>query len=109
MSKYNARKTEIDGIVFDSKKEADYYCELRIRKMARDIKGYQRQVEYILLPSFKHNKKTYRPIKYLADFVIEHNDGSFEVVDVKGYRTKEYMLKKKLLLHRFPNIIFSEV
>lgn len=109
MNKYRNKKTEIDGITFDSKKEADYYCELKILKMGKVVEQFERQVPFELLPSFKNNGKTIRGIKYIADFVVRYKDGHTEVVDVKGMRTKEYLLKRKLLLYKYPDMIFREV
>lgn len=60
-------------------------------------------------PSFKREGKTVRAIKYVADFVVTLADGTREVVDTKGYKTPEYKLKKKLLLYKYPGIIFKEV
>ena len=62
-----------------------------------------------LQPSFKYKGKTIRAIKYIADFVITYPDGKTEVVDTKGYRTKDYLLKRKMLLHKYPDINFKEV
>lgn len=106
--KYHAKKKEIDGLLFDSKKEADFYCELKMRKMVGEIKGFELQVPFELQPSFKHNGKTVRNIKYIADFVITYPDGKQVVVDVKGFKTDIYRLKKKLLLYRYPEISFEE-
>lgn len=108
-SKYRAKKTQVDGIIFDSRKEADYYCELRVRKMAGKIKDFERQVPFVLQPKFSYQGKTVREIKYIADFVITYPDGEQEVVDVKGVRTKEYLLKRKMLLCLHPDIHFVEV
>lgn len=109
MSKYHNRKTEVDGIVFDSKKEADYYCTLKMLKMAGRIKDFQMQVPFELQPKYKYGNKTIRSIKYVADFIVTYDDDHVEVVDVKGVRTKEYMLKKKILLYQHQDIIFVEV
>lgn len=108
-SKYNAQKTTVDGITFDSKKEADYYCELRIMKMAGEVIGFEMQVPYELQPKYQRNGKTVRAIKYVADFVVTYADGHVEVVDVKGVRTKEYRLKRKILEYKYPNILFREI
>ena len=107
--KYGNKKAEADGIVFDSKKERNYYCELKMLKMARQIKDFDLQVPFELLPSFKHKGKTIRGIKYIADFVVTYSDGKTEVIDTKGYRTRDYILKRKMLLHKYPDINFKEV
>lgn len=109
MSKYNARITEVDGIKFDSKKEANYYITLKQMEARGEVERFDRQVEYLLQPKFIHGNKVYRPIKYIADFVVYYTDGTVEIVDVKGFKTKEYMLKKKMLLYTRPYTRFKEV
>ena len=96
--KYHAEKTELDGIVFDSKKEAQRYAELKLLERSGAIHNLQRQVRYELIPAQKKDGKTVeRACHYIADFVYEDN-GKTVVEDVKGYRTKEYVLKRKLML-----------
>lgn len=90
-SKYGAVKTKIDGHVFDSQKEADYYCELKLRLQAGEIKGFCLQPTFILAPD----------LKYRADFVVFNNDGTTEIIDVKGFKTKEYITKKKVFEDKF--------
>lgn len=97
-SKYGAVKTQIDGHTFDSKKEADYYCDLKLRLQAKDIKGFCLQPIFILAPE----------LKYKADFVVFHNDGTTEVIDVKGFKTKEYITKKKIFEDKY-NLRILEV
>ena len=92
MPKYHNSKTVIDGIRFDSKKEAKRYLELKILVKAGVIKELKRQVPYILI-----DKSCYgRAIKYVADFVYLEN-GQLVVEDVKGVRTPVYKLKKRLM------------
>lgn len=96
--KYHAKKTELDGITFDSKKEANRYAELKLLERSGAIHNLQRQVRYELIPAQKIDGKTVeRACHYIADFVYEE-DGKTVVEDVKGYRTKEYVLKRKLML-----------
>lgn len=97
-SKYNNRKVEADGIKFDSQKEADYYCELKLRLVAREIKGFCRQAEFILAPN----------LRYKADFIVINNDGTAEIVDVKGFKTDVYKAKKKVFEDKF-NLKIKEV
>lgn len=92
MPKYHNSKTVIDGIRFDSKKEAKRYLELKILEKAGVIKELKRQVPYILI-----DKSCYgRAIKCVADFVYLEN-GQLVVEDVKGVRTPVYKLKKRLM------------
>ena len=108
-SKYHNKIAYYDGIAFDSKKERDYYAdELLPLKWAGEIKNIDMQVSFVLQPPFKHGGKTIKGIKYVADFVITYPDGRKKVIDTKGYRTKEYQLKRKMLLYKYPEIDFEE-
>lgn len=98
MGKYQSKKTVVDGITFDSAKEAKRYAELRLLQRAGQIFELQRQVPYVLVPKQVIDGKTVeRPVVYKADFVYTEN-GSEVVEDVKGLRTKEYIIKRKLML-----------
>lgn len=90
-SKYGAKKTKIDGITFDSQKEAEFYSDLKFRTMAGEIAGFCLQPIFILAPE----------LKYKADFIVFNNDGSFEIIDVKGFKTKEYKVKKKVFEDKY--------
>lgn len=90
-SKYGAVKTSVDGHTFDSKKEAEYYCNLKIRLQGGDIRGFCLQPIFILAPG----------LKYKADFIVFNNDGTSEVIDVKGFKTKEYIAKKKVFEDKY--------
>ena len=112
MRKYHNKKTEVDGILFDSRKEADYYIKLKARLRTGQISNLQLQVPFELLPSIwkdelKHlktkdkivRKCMQKAVNYIADFVYTDNStGAEVVVDVKGVKTKEYRLKKKMML-----------
>lgn len=101
-SKYHARKTVVDGITFDSKREAKRYGELKLLERAGAIRDLKRQVRYELIPAFDCDGKHYRPTTYIADFVYtDVNTGKEVVEDCKGYRTDVYRLKAKLLARRF--------
>lgn len=102
-SKYNNVKTEVDGIKFDSKKEAEYYCQLKLLKQAGEIKDFGLQPKYELQPSFKKNGTTHRSITYIADFVIDNNDGTTDIVDIKGVETQVFKIKKKLFEYKYPD------
>lgn len=97
-NKYNAKKTEIDGIQFDSAKEAKRYIKLRDMEKAGKIQGLRLQVPFELLPSFECDGVKYRGMKYIADFVY-YRDGVRVVEDVKGVKTPEYRMKKKLMAY----------
>lgn len=106
-NKYNNKKPLVDGIKFDSKKEARFYQDLKLQMAAGEVKEFELQPKFVLLEKEK-DRVTGRGIKYIADFKITYSDGSVEVVDVKGYKTQVYKLKKKLLLAKYPDINFKE-
>lgn len=100
MNKYHNKKITIDGILFDSKKEGNYYTKLKLMQNAGLIWNLELQKKYILQASFTFNGKKIREISYYADFVYEDKDG-LHVVDTKGYRTDTYKLKKKLFIKKY--------
>lgn len=97
-SKYHAKRTVVDGIQFDSAKEAKRYTKLRDMEQAGEIEGLRLQVPFEILPSFECDGVKYRGMKYIADFVYYRN-GVRVVEDVKGVKTPEYKLKKKLMAY----------
>ncbi len=100
-SKYHAKKVIIDGIKFDSKKEAGRYITLKEKAAAGEIYDLELQKEFLLIPSQKDPKtgKTIeRPVKYRADFVYKTAAGEEIVEDVKGKKLPEYIIKRKLML-----------
>lgn len=99
-SKYHARKTTVDGITFDSRKEADRYLVLNGMEEDGLIEGLRRQVRYELVPAFDVDGRHYRPVYYVADFVYV-KDGKEVVEDVKGMRTDVYRIKSKLFAKRY--------
>lgn len=99
-SKYHARKTTVDGITFDSRKEADRYLVLKGMEDDGVIEDLRRQVRYELVPAFDVDGKHYRPVYYVADFAYVE-DGKEVVEDVKGMRTDVYRLKNKLFARRY--------
>lgn len=99
-SKYKARKTVVDGITFDSRREADRYIVLKSMEEDGAIENLRRQVRYELVPAFDVDGKHYRPIFYVADFAYREN-GKEVVEDVKGMRTDVYRLKSKLFAKRY--------
>ena len=101
-SKFNARKTAVDGFTFDSKREARRYQELKLMERAGAIRGLQRQVRYELIQAFDCDGKHYRPTAYIADFVYtDAKTGKKIVEDCKGFRTDIYRLKAKLFAARY--------
>lgn len=112
--KYGNRKVTVDGITFDSQKEADRYEELKLLEKAGKISDLQLQRKFVLIPEqrqfsmeiytrgskkgcFKPGKVLERETSYIADFVYAEN-GEFVVEDTKGFRTEAYIIKRKLML-----------
>lgn len=92
MSKYHNRHMWLDGVRFDSAKEAQRWCELRLLERAGQIQELRRQVPFVLIPKSVHGKA----IKYIADFVYME-DGQEIIEDTKGMQTAVYKLKKRLM------------
>lgn len=120
-TKYGNKKVEVDGIIFDSKREAKRYSELLLLEKAGAIQNLQRQVKFVLIPSQyekKWNTKKMEMVKgkcierecsYVADFVYWDNESDSRIVeDTKGFRTKDYLIKRKLMLY-VHNIQIKEV
>lgn len=109
-AKYGNRKTQLDGITFDSKMEAVRWAELKLLEKAGEISGLDRQVGFELLPSQKdeNGRVTERSVTYVADFVYYDKNGKLTVEDAKGMRTDVYKIKRKLMLY-FKGIKIKEV
>ena len=90
-SKYGNRRTLYEGVMFDSQKEASRAVELDMLKRAGEVICW---VPHVVFPLVKG-------VNYEADFVIVYADWHVEVEDVKGVRTKEYRIKKKLFAERY--------
>ena len=99
-NKYGAVKTEVDGITFDSKKEARRYTELKQLQEAGKITNLQRQKRYVLQPAFELNGKKIREIAYISDFEYD-KDGIHHTEDVKGKILDVFRLKAKLFAYKF--------
>lgn len=117
MSKYHSRKVTVDGVTYDSVKEYRRFKELSLLERAGTIQNLQRQVKYVLIPvqreycddiytrgrnkgCFKPGKLIERECSYIADFVYIQN-GEIVVEDTKGFRTKDYIIKRKLMLWNY--------
>lgn len=113
-SKYKAKKVTVNGITFDSQKEYRRFCELVLLERAGRIQDLQRQVKFVLIPTQYERFERYsnktgkrladgvraveKEVSYIADFVYTE-DGKQVVEDSKGYKTPEYIVKRKLMLH----------
>lgn len=105
MPKYHSKKTIVDGITFDSRKEANRWMELKLLERAGEISHLKRQVKYELIPAqkdydweSKKDKVVERACTYIADFVYEEK-GETIVEDTKGFKTPDYIIKRKLMLY----------
>lgn len=115
--KYGNRKVAVDGIAFDSIREARRYKQLKLLLLAGEIIGLQMQVPFELVPAqFEETGEVYskgprkgqpkqgkcieKSVVYVADFVYFEN-GKRVVEDTKGVRTPEYIIKRKLMLHKY--------
>ena len=113
-SKYHNRKADYrdpktgETITFDSEKERDYYLLLKDRERRGEIYDLQRQVAIEIQKAFTDARGNYyRSITYKADFVYLDNNTIRHYIDVKGFKTEVYKLKKKLLAYK--GIIIEEV
>lgn len=110
-NKYHAKKIEVDGETFDSKREAARYIELQYLQRAGKISGLQRQKKFVLVPAQYEPETTgprggrikgkllEREVAYYADFVyFDEEEKDFVIEDTKGVRTKDYIIKRKLML-----------
>lgn len=110
-NKYNAQKTTLDGIEFDSKFESERYAQLRLLERAGAIQNLRTHPRYLLQDSFTYQGHKERKIEYEADFEYTLN-GKKIVEDTKseGTRTEVYKLKRKLFLYKYGDRVeFREV
>lgn len=95
-SKYGNKKTTVDGILFDSKRESFRWTELKLYERTGAISNLRRQIPYEIIPAVTIHGKRYRAIKYVCDFVYEEG-GRTVHEDSKGFATPEYLIKKRLM------------
>lgn len=110
MNKFRARRTVVDGHAFPSKREAEYYLLYKSMLQRGEIKDLQLQPRFDLIPSYVNwEGKKRRPMHYTADFLLTYPDGRKVVVEVKGYRTRDYQLRRKLFEWKYSEYEFWEV
>lgn len=103
-NKFGARKTALDGMVFDSKAESIRWAHLCLWQRVGLIANLRRQVPFQAVINGHHC------FTYVADHVYRVTDGDREIVeDVKGVRTKDYIIKKKVIEALFPGIRIREI
>ena len=101
-SKYRNIKKELDGIKFDSTAEANYYASLLLLKKSGVVSSIELQPVFELRPKFQSsNGKNIRAWKYKADFKVIYSDGKTEIVDVKGFETRDYKIKRNQFLYLY--------
>lgn len=107
--KYNACKVEIDGVIFDSKNEADYYINIvKPGLETGEILSVVFHPQYVLVPSFERNvnglKRKFRQMTYSADFRLELADHSIRLIDIKGMVTSDFKLKYKMFNYLYDDM-----
>ena len=102
MSKYNAKKVEYKGDIFDSKFELTYFIYLKELEKKGKIENLQRQIKYELLPrqTDENNKFKYHPVEYKSDFEYDDCEQTHHTVDTKGFKTPDFRIKQKLFYYR---------
>lgn len=110
-NKYHSKKITVGSETFDSSKEYRRFCELKLLQRAKKISDLQRQVKFVLIPAqrepdeigvrggIKKGKIIEQECAYLADFVYINEKGEKVVEDTKGFKTKDYIIKRKLMLY----------
>lgn len=110
-NKYKNNKVTIGDETFDSSKEYRRFCELKLLQRAGKISDLQRQVKFVLIPAqrepdtvgvrggVKNGKVIEYECSYIADFVYVNDKGETVVEDTKGFKTKDYIIKRKLMLY----------
>ena len=98
-SKHRNVKTLLDGIIFDSKVEAERYAELKFLEKAGDISNLEHKVKFELAPGVVINGRKRPPLRYFADFTYYSSKDGFVVEDVKGSKkvTEGYRIKRHLM------------
>jgi hypothetical protein len=108
-SKMRNVKTVVDGITFDSKLEADYYCRLKLLIRTGEVLGFTRQPKFLLTDTLRKNGVTFKKMYYIADFLVDYTDGRTEIVDCKGRLTQLYKNKRKVFEEKYPHLTIKEV
>lgn len=113
MRKYRNCKITVNGMTFDSRREYNRYTELWLLERAGKIRELERQKKYILIPAMYETFERYgkngqrlkdgrrcieKECAYYADFAYINKDNEIIVEDAKGVRTKDYIIKRKLML-----------
>lgn len=98
--KYRNKRVKVDGFLFDSQFEANYYADLKLQLRAGVIRGFCRQARFILTAG----GNGLEPMEYIADFIIFNLDGTAEIIDTKGFETDLFVAKKKVFKEKYPKL-----
>ena len=111
MTKYRAIKTVVDGITFDSKREANRYSELLLMEKAGIIASLRLQPEFKCMVNGKKVCTYKADFEYLMvdDIGPQGQIGYYIVEDVNGFKTPVYRLKKKLVEACYPGTVINEI
>lgn len=101
MTKYNAKKTVVDGVRFDSRVESLYYLYVKDLKEKGELKDFKLQPVYELQQKYEYQGLTRHAIKYKADFLVIDNEDNETVIDIKGVPTSDAKLKRKMFEYRY--------
>ena len=111
VNKYGNKKVTVGNETFDSTKEYRRFSELKLLARAGKVKDIQRQVKFVLIPTqrepdtigirggVKQGSVIEQECAYIADFVYVNDKGETVVEDTKGFKTKDYIIKRKLMLY----------
>lgn len=111
-SKYRNKKKVIDGIKFDSQKEAEKYVELTLLKNAGRVISFTCQPKFEIISAFEKDGQKYRATNYIADFEVVYVDGRHEIIDIKPFNKKTgkyfllpvFKLKARLFDQKYPHL-----
>lgn len=108
MTKYKAQKITVDGIIFDSKVEAEYYEHLLLKQKAGYIKEIELQPVLNIHPAFDYYGKKRRRMDYKLDFHVVYHDDYEVWIDIKGMATPDAKMKRKITeyMHKDKHIIW---
>lgn len=101
MNKYNNQKCVLNGLEFDSRAERAFYEHLLGLQEKGLVEEIKLQPKYIIFDGYTLEGKKVRPITYSADFEVIYTNGKCEVIDVKGFETQQFAIRKKLFEGKF--------
>ena len=110
-NKFGAKKTVVDGILFHSKREAEYYGQLKLMKRAGNIQNFERQISFPLyaMHGGLSPDESRKVCDHIVDFLVINIEGKKEVHEVKGMETDVWKLKKKIFEANYPNITYKVI